>query len=344
MVPNGQHRGRYNGQSSNNPEIAILFDDTATSTRDIVIKQVDESLTKINELHPSYDSLQYPLLFPFGSPGYHLQSPESCMRHYAYKIMIRKALSDHSAPQPGSFNFKFSHLHAGKSLFQQYLVDMAAKIISERLIYFRTHQQTIRAEAYSNLIDHASSGGNPDDIGRAVRLPSSFFGGPRYMHNKQQDAFAILRRYGKPTFFATLTCNPKWREIKDNVFPGQSAVDRPDIVTRVFSEKQKVYHQILNSFKNLSFFQYLHCPQSNFKGSYHFHVNSQILTEMVQRKRVLGEANGFTWNQEHQKRDLPHTHNLYWIDDFQACGTCLYYFRQYINIQLTFNFYFIFSI
>ena len=71
---------------------------------------------------------------------------------------------------------------------------MGAKMISERLQYFRTHQNEIRAELYSTLRDHTAAGGSVNDVGRAIRLPSSFVGGPRYMHNRQQDAYAILRR------------------------------------------------------------------------------------------------------------------------------------------------------
>lgn len=52
-------------------------------------------------------------------------------------------------------------------------------------------------------------------------------------------------RFGKPTFFITMTCNPRWREILDNVLPNQSAIDRPDIVSRVFSQKQKVFLRLL---------------------------------------------------------------------------------------------------
>ena len=188
MVPAGEHRGTYNTPSATNAEIAVVLDDTATAPRDIVIKQQDDGLTKISELHASYDALQYPLLFPHGNDGYHINSATSCMKHYAYILMVRKA-----AP-PSTSRFKFSILHTGKSLFQQFIVDMCAKLISERLQYFRSHQDVIRAELYSTLRDQARSGGSLDDVGRAVRLPASFFGGPRYMRNRQQDAFAILRR------------------------------------------------------------------------------------------------------------------------------------------------------
>ena len=35
-----------------------------------------------------------------------------------------------------------------------------------------------------------------------------------------------------------MTCNPEWPEIKENLFQGQYAVDRPDLVARVFDLKK----------------------------------------------------------------------------------------------------------
>ncbi|KAL6730964.1 hypothetical protein Aduo_001880 [Ancylostoma duodenale] len=61
-------------------------------------------------------------------------------------------------------------------------------------------------------------------------------GGPRAMHQSYQDAMAIVAKYGKPDYFLTFTCNPQWREIVDNLYPGQNSSDRPDLVARVFHE------------------------------------------------------------------------------------------------------------
>ena len=36
-----------------------------------------------------------------------------------------------------------------------------------------------------------------------------------------------------------MTCNPKWKEIQDNLLPGQNASDRPDLVLRVFKNQLK---------------------------------------------------------------------------------------------------------
>lgn len=75
-----------------------------------------------------------------------------------------------------------------------------------------------------------------------------------------------------------MTTNPKWDEITRNIYPHQSAKDRPDIVARVFAQKQA------------------------------------LLIDMVSKKHIFGECNGFVWNEEYQKRLLQHSHNLFWID------------------------------
>ena len=49
---------------------------------------------------------------------------------------------------------------------------------------------------------------------------------------------AIVREYHKPDYFITMTCNPNWSEIKDNLEPGQTAQDRPDLDARVFKQKK----------------------------------------------------------------------------------------------------------
>ena len=57
------------------------------------------------------------------------------------------------------------------------------------------------------------------------------------MRHRYMDAMALVRRYGKPDIFLTMTCNPNWNEIRNELYPGQSAQDRPDLVTRVFRAK-----------------------------------------------------------------------------------------------------------
>jgi hypothetical protein len=57
------------------------------------------------------------------------------------------------------------------------------------------------------------------------------------MRRRYMDVMALVRKYGKPDIFLTMTCNPNWHDIKNELYPGQCAQDRPDLVARVFRAK-----------------------------------------------------------------------------------------------------------
>ena len=99
---------------------------------------------------------------------------------------------------------EYNHLHQYKQLFNQYIVDVYAKIETERLLYFRCNQKKLRVENYIHLRDALNQNEDADNLGRLVILPSSFTGGPRYMHERTQDAFCYVRKYGRPDLFITL--------------------------------------------------------------------------------------------------------------------------------------------
>lgn len=147
------------------------------------------------------------------------------MNFYAYRLMIRANQSNHI-------------LKCGK-LFQQFAVDMFAKIESERLLYIRLNQKKLRVENYIHLRDSIMNDENVNDIGQKVILPSNFQGSPRHMHEYAQDAMTYARQYGTADLFITFTCNPSWDEIKDLLLPGQTSADRHDIIARVFKQKLK---------------------------------------------------------------------------------------------------------
>ena len=59
------------------------------------------------------------------------------------------------------------------------------------------------------------------------------------------DAMALVARYGRPDYFVTMTCNPYWPEILEQLLPGQTPQDRPDIVARVYHAKLLDLHDFL---------------------------------------------------------------------------------------------------
>ncbi|XP_022003995.1 uncharacterized protein LOC110901476 [Helianthus annuus] len=133
----------------------------------------------------------------------------------------------------------FSLILNARRLLQQFLVDVYTLIESERLLCIRMQQKELRSETYDNL-KKLQQNGNPDmsKVGTRVLLPSSFTGGSRYMRENYYDAMAICKCFGYPDFFITITCNPKWPEIKR--FQKDTKInpeDRPDILCRLFKIK-----------------------------------------------------------------------------------------------------------
>jgi len=185
------------------------------------------------------------------------------MQFYAYRFMLR---SD-----------SFNHWHRCLDLFSQFAVDMYVKMESERLAYIRTHQQELRAESYIHLRDAVNSDANISELGQLCILPSTFTGGPRYMHARTQDAMTYVRHYGRPDLFITFTCNPKWTEIQEQLLPGQSAIHRHDVVARVF--RLKLAH----------------------------------LTNVITKSQIFGSVRCYMYTVEWQKRGLPHAHFLIWL-------------------------------
>ena len=153
----------------------------------------------------------------------------SAMQYYKYRLM----------PHSGE---TFNTIHRLGRLFQQYVVDMYSKIEFSRLQYLRFHQTQLCADLYQGLADVVlASDGQVDglQLGKKIILPSSFTGGPRYQNQLYQYAMSIVWQFGKPDFFVTFTCNPRWQEITDALFPGQTAENQQGIFARVFKLKLK---------------------------------------------------------------------------------------------------------
>ena len=56
---------------------------------------------------------------------------------------------------------------------------------------------------------------------------------------------AIVSHYHKPDLFITMIYNPNWPEVKDNLLPGQTPQDKPNLVARVFHSRKKQFIQDL---------------------------------------------------------------------------------------------------
>jgi Helitron helicase-like domain at N-terminus len=116
-----------------------------------------------------------------------------------------------------------------------------------------------------------------NQVGQRIFLPSSYLGGPRDMHQRYLDGMAIARHFKKIDIFLTMTANPNWIEIKRELLPGQTVVDRPDLVSRVFQLKKKT------------------------------------LMNAILKDGIFGPCVGHVYAIEFQKRGLPHMHLLLFL-------------------------------
>jgi len=117
------------------------------------------------------------------------------------------------------------------------------------------------------------------------------------MQQLYQDSMVLVCHFGKPSLFIMFTANPKWTEIQDELLPGQTAIDPPDLVARVFKVK---LHDLLNQIKH---------------------------------KYVFGPWHGWVWTIEYQKRGLPHVHLLLFLKTHAQFLTPEYIDR-FISVEL----------
>ncbi|XP_065316121.1 uncharacterized protein LOC135924917 [Gordionus sp. m RMFG-2023] len=222
---------RYN--IPNIDEVAIIFtNDDGEPPFIKVYPRVDGSdLININILSPNLDPMVYPLLFPFGDPGWKPDLKGEDTGRTRANISLLQFKIFRLAIRENEFN---PILFAGK-LSQQYIVDSYLQVEANNLNFIRQNQPKLRVDEYSGLMDYLETKSNNIIPGKAVILPSSF--PQRNMRERYHDAMAIVLKFGKPDLFITFTCNPNWREIKENLFSGQSPTDRPDLIARVFKLK-----------------------------------------------------------------------------------------------------------
>ncbi|KAF2354870.1 hypothetical protein FHG87_014377 [Trinorchestia longiramus] len=117
----GPDRRRYNNPTGN--EVAAIFvgnDGASPMYRDIVVYPIGLQTHKIAYISCHLDPMVYPLLFPNGEPGWHINMPHVEQRQtrvrnkvtmqefYSYRLAIRD---------------DFSALHRTGKLLQQYIVD-----------------------------------------------------------------------------------------------------------------------------------------------------------------------------------------------------------------------------
>lgn len=235
----------------------------------------NQNVRHVSVLDSSLDPLAYPLLFPNGDVGWHTEMFQRLNHHSNAARPRNKVTMLQYASYRLAIRNEFSLLHHSQKLFLQWIVDIYVRIEGTRLHFLRSNQDNIRSEFYDNITDFIAQPGNEDvPIGRRVILPSSFVGSPRNMHQNYLDAMCIVQKFGKPSLFITMTCNPNWAEIINNIDLNERVNFRPELIVRVFKSKLKE------------------------------------LMRLVCTKSIFGRVLAIIYTIEFQKRGLPHAHIL----------------------------------
>jgi len=269
-------RRRYNSPTTN--EVAAVFvGENGVPAANVALQVCHRNGGKLETIpmtNANCDPLSYPILFPRGELGWQVGIP-----HAGQSVATpHKTVTPREFQQRDSFN---PLLCCGK-LTQQYIVNEYVKIETQRLNFLRHNQNDLRIEAYSGLTDQLANYIPGQPIGRMFVLPSSFEGSPRNMQQRYQDAMAVVRKMGKPDLFITMTANPKWANITnelERIDTSMRTHNRPDVAVRISN----------------AFFE-------------------QLFKELF-KQHIFGKVAAFLHVTEFQKRGLPHIHILIILEE-----------------------------
>jgi hypothetical protein len=144
----------YNVPTANEVVMIILGKPGEVGNRDVIVQwRYGGGLQWMNELTPSYDPLRYPLFLITRDNGWYenlqllnnqdgAHTRVSMVAYYAQRV---------------HFTGNLSALHLGGHLFQQYIIDVVAKIEQNTFNFLVLNQAQLRAELYqrlANMVEH----------------------------------------------------------------------------------------------------------------------------------------------------------------------------------------------
>ncbi|POM62511.1 Helitron helicase-like protein [Phytophthora palmivora] len=240
----------------------IIIDRAAAEHRDIILNTHQGGFKRFYETSESYDPLQHPLL-PYGGPGWTYDLPYMGNPVDSNGKPLTMSLREYESYVLHDRTASNSLILRGGRLTQQY----CAKCEQERLRFIEKNQLQYRLETLQGLtdvlwnesVDEVEQRGSTattrrsrdtgvdstkpeaENIGRKVIIHPTITGGSPYMYQRFLDAMAIVRETGAPNQFITMTCNPNWPEIKENLRP-----ERRNLTDRTLLRKLKTLNKDLD--------------------------------------------------------------------------------------------------
>ncbi|XP_021775482.1 uncharacterized protein LOC110739322 [Chenopodium quinoa] len=248
----------YNAPTAN--EVAVIWLEETSSSQysspHIISYGRTNRAHRIMHYYGCYDPLQYPLLYPHGDCGWHeglekidTADSEIHLQQEVCPLETIDSVEDLLAEEEANAT-------NGKR--------KRVKKISCKEYYAFTLQ--IRQ---GNYLLRASQLFQQYIVDMYVKLENT-----RLDFFRRNQAAIRVRTVWKTSLFITITCNPNWSEIKQELAPGELAKNRPDLVARIF------------------------------------HAKLIALKKQIMEEKTFGEVAALIYVVEFQKRGLPHAHIL----------------------------------
>ncbi|TVY62600.1 ATP-dependent DNA helicase pif1 [Fusarium oxysporum f. sp. cubense] len=189
----------------------------------------------VHVLSRHYEPLQYPLFFPHGTPGWgvpglgdaSLREGDATATETGARMRMPETCGLSQLQWCRSMLLAEPRFLIFGRLTCEYLVDMYSRIEEMNLDYLR-RARSLQSSGFDPATDSLAY----DHLRN--RLPANFTGSRAWTSDHVADALALARRFGKPTFFITMTTNPGWPDIVSALRSGQHFTDAPTVACRAF--------------------------------------------------------------------------------------------------------------
>ena len=250
------------------------------------------------------EPLCFPLLFPYGERGWggDLKVDNIHLMAYIAARFLQPEPVLQLTNAPGERVITLNRFQLMSRLSQYYLVEGVSRAMDSQLKYQRAHKKSIFGYSDNVFVPLDGDREVDDDGGSSSFLSDSVMGSPRHRKKLALNGLALTAELGKLHLFTTMTVDPNCAEIMEQLAPGQTAFDRPDVVCRVFHAKKNA---LINNLKNGHYF--------GSKCAYIVHVI------------------------EYQHRGLPHVHITYRLEDGPDHSNeqeCILFIDKYISAQM----------
>ncbi|GJU48830.1 uncharacterized protein Tco_1218385 [Tanacetum coccineum] len=211
--------------------------------RSIVVYERSEYTKQIQPHCGLYDPLSYVLFHPNCEAGWHHKIPKR-------GASINEIVNDNEDIDEDLVEDENTGKHRNTVTIREYYCYKFQIRSNDNLILLGAIVSTVRGGYVLDCVNAGET--QPNRLGQRLVLPGTFIGGLRDMKKQFLDAMALVQEDGKPDIFLTMTCNPNWPEIQQELLLGQKAQDRPDLIARVFCAKLEDLKECLFKYNLLS--------------------------------------------------------------------------------------------